>query len=365
VSCEVLGNPALGFLIIEKQLIDHSPMMPSWKSPHPSGTRTMSKSRYFQVSFCLWLVCSIAVDAIAQQPIQMFVLAGQSDMEGHAVVDLDDPRDYNGGKGNLVWSMLHSDSKDLMAWLRKSDGTWTSREDVAVRYQTDQDLRLGPLTIGMAVYRDKHHFGPELGIGKRLGDAIDAPVLLVKTCWGGKSLRVDFRPPASGGNVGPFYEKMIEQVEIARRQVDQEFPQWRGRGVELSGFFWFHGWNDMIDEQGRREYPENLKNLAADLRRQWNDPTLPIVVGELGNLGEDADTNLRNFRSAQRDGVAGIEPIGSAALVETTQYARPKELSPNTTHGHHWFGNAESYYLCGDAMGAAMVRLLEGKRAVQ
>ncbi|MFM8172573.1 MAG: sialate O-acetylesterase [Pirellulaceae bacterium] len=325
----------------------------------------MSLSRCCQVVFCLWVVWSLPVDASAQQPIRMFVLAGQSDMEGHAVVDLDDPRDYNGGKGNLVWSMRHGASKDLMAWLRKPDGTWTTREDVVVRYQTDQDLRLGPLTIGMAVYRDQHHFGPELGIGKRLGDAIDAPVLLVKTCWGGKSLRVDFRPPSSGGAVGPFYEKMIDQVETARRQVDQEFPQWRGRGIELSGFFWFHGWNDMIDQQGRSEYPEHLRNLAADLRRQWNDPTLPIVVGELGNLGNDADENLRSFRIAQREGVARMEPSGSALLVETTQYARPKELSPNTTHGHHWFGNAESYYLCGDAMGAAMVQLLEGNRAVR
>jgi hypothetical protein len=283
-------------------------------------------------------------------------------MEGHAVVDLDDPRDYNGGKGNLVWSMRHSESKDLMAWLRKPDGTWTTREDVVVRYQTDQDLRLGPLTIGMAVYRDKHHFGPELGIGKRLGDAIDAPVLLVKTCWGGKSLRVDFRPPSSGGEVGPFYEKMIEQVETARKQIDQEYPQWRGRGVELAGFFWFHGWNDMIDEQGRREYPEHLKNLAIDLRKRWNEPNLPIVVGELGNLGKDADANLRSFRSSQRAGVDQIEPSSSAVLVETTQYSRPKDLSPNPTHGHHWFGNAESYYLCGDAMGKAMVQLMEGRR---
>ncbi|MFM8407811.1 MAG: hypothetical protein ACKN94_10895, partial [Pirellulaceae bacterium] len=71
------------------------------------------------------------------------------------------------------------------------------------------------------------------------------------------------------------------------------------------------------------------------------------------------------FRNAQREGVARMEPSGSALLVETTQYARPKELSPNTTHGHHWFGNAESYYLCGDAMGAAMVQLLEGNRAVR
>ena len=34
--------------------------------------------------------------------VRVFLLAGQSNMEGHGVVDLDDERDYNGGRGNLV-----------------------------------------------------------------------------------------------------------------------------------------------------------------------------------------------------------------------------------------------------------------------
>ena len=49
---------------------------------------------------------------------------------------------------------------------------------------------------------------------------------------------------------------------------------------------------------------------------------------------------------------------GTIAFVKTTPFARPKERSPNTGHGHHWFGNAESYFLIGDALGKAMVKLL-------
>ncbi|MGY8650243.1 MAG: sialate O-acetylesterase, partial [Verrucomicrobiia bacterium] len=33
--------------------------------------------------------------------VQVFILAGQSNMEGQGVVDMDHPRDYNGGKGTL------------------------------------------------------------------------------------------------------------------------------------------------------------------------------------------------------------------------------------------------------------------------
>src|SRR3954451_17251 len=38
--------------------------------------------------------------AARAQPVQVFILAGQSNMEGQAVVDLDG-KNYNGGKGTL------------------------------------------------------------------------------------------------------------------------------------------------------------------------------------------------------------------------------------------------------------------------
>ena len=46
-------------------------------------------------------------------------------------------------------------------------------------------------------------------------------------------------------------------------------------------------------------------------------------------------------------------------IFKTTDFARPAELSPNTRHGHHWFGNAESYFLIGDALGEGMKKLLK------
>ena len=48
--------------------------------------------------------------AAKEAPLRVFLLAGQSNMEGQGVVDMDDPQSYNGGKGNLVWSMANSTS---------------------------------------------------------------------------------------------------------------------------------------------------------------------------------------------------------------------------------------------------------------
>ena len=64
---------------------------------------------------------------------------------------------------------------------------------------------------------------------------------------------------------------------------------------------------------------------------------------------------------AGSDGCQNTSPKfrkSTVAFVKTTPFARPKELSPNPGHGHHWFGNAESYFLIGDALGKAMVKLL-------
>ena len=46
--------------------------------------------------------------AAKKGPLKVFILAGQSNMEGQGVVSMDDPHNYNGGKGNLVWSMKYS-----------------------------------------------------------------------------------------------------------------------------------------------------------------------------------------------------------------------------------------------------------------
>ena len=65
---------------------------------------------------------------------------------------------------------------------------------------------------------------------------------------------------------------------------------------------------------------------------------------------------MQRFREAQKQ---GVERIDHASFVVTHHFARPAELSPNVGHGHHWFGNAESYFLVGDALGKAMIELIE------
>lgn len=285
----------------------------------------------------------------AKGPVKVFILAGQSNMEGQGVVSMDDPKGYNGGKGNLVWSMKNSKSADKMKKLKNEKGEWVVRNDVQISFKAKDKVRKGGLTVGYTGYGGSSHIGPELGFGFVMGDTFEEPVLLIKTAWGGKSLYVDFRPPSSGGQVGPYYTKMLEEVRAALAELgDQKY--------EIAGFVWQQGWNDMCTKPAIPEYAQNLVNLVKDLRKEFNAPNMPVVVGELGNGGPVDKGAMFEFRQAQEE---GTKQIKNALFVKTTDFARPPDMSPNVSHGHHWCGNAESYFLVGDALGQGMKRLLK------
>ena len=305
----------------------------------------------------LW--CSLGVAQQADEAIQVFILAGQSNMEGQGVVDLDHPQYYNGGKGTLLHVLRDPEKAKKFQHIRDKDGTWVVRDDVWCRFRTKRELKKGLLTIGFAGYPGKHHIGPEFQFGHVVGEAIDAPVLLIKTAWGGKSLYKDLRPPSSDGDTGPYYAQMIEEVREGLDNIKTDFPELKGRGYNIAGFVWFQGWNDAFGpEEAKSEYEQNLVNLIQDVRKEFGRPDLPVVIGELGNGGEQAGQGILAIRKAQAATAARPEFKDRVVFVKTTAFARPAEESPNTGHGHHWFGNAESYFLIGDALGKAMRELV-------
>jgi lysophospholipase L1-like esterase len=294
-----------------------------------------------------------------KRPIaRVFVLAGQSNMQGHAVVDLDHPEHYNGGKGILTTVMRSPENKLRMSHLLNADGSWRVRDDAFCWYRTDNELKTGGVSIGFAAYGgEPHHFGPEMQFGHVVGDAFNDPILIIKTAWGGKSLMTDFRPPSSGGEVGPFYIRMLEQLGEAMEEAPNKIPALKNHDLVISGFVWQQGWNDMCDQDAINEYTDNLVNFISDIRRQVGIQDMPFVFGELGNGGPAEDGSMKKFRDAQA--AVAAKGIKNVSYVETTDFARLPENSPNQGHGHHWYGNAESYFLLGNALGEAMVQLLK------
>lgn len=292
------------------------------------------------------------------RPVKVFILAGQSNMEGQAVADLDG-KDYNDGKGTLNALLQDSAKARQVKHLKNSKGEWAVREDVWVRYQReDAPLLAGPLTMGFSVYGDTHHFGPELQFGHVVGNHFSNQVLLIKTAWGGKSLYRDFRPPGSGGTVGPYYTKMLAEIRAALANLKTDFPTYRNQGYELAGFVWYQGWNDGVDPKNAiPEYEQNLANLIKDVRKDLHAPNLPFVIGELTGPWVHAPDEWETLRKAQVTAAARPEFKNTVMFVVTHDFVRLAEDSPNPGHGHHEFGNAETYFLVGNALGEAMIKL--------
>lgn len=297
--------------------------------------------------------------ADAPKPLQVFILAGQSNMEGQAVADLDG-KNYNGGKGTLNELLKDPAKAALFKHLKTDSGEWAVRDSVWVRYQPEKGtLKAGPLTLGFTPYGDKHHFGPELQFGHVMGDYCGSQVLLIKTAWGGKSLYKDFRPPSSSGEVGPYYTKMLAEIRSALADLKKDFPKYDDRGYELAGFVWYHGWNDGVNPKTAvPEYEQNLVNLIKDVRKDLKAPNLPFIIGELTGPWVKAPGEWATLRKAQAAAAAHPEFKGTVLFVETHDFVRKPEESPNPGHGHHEFGNAETYLLVGDALGQGMKKLL-------
>ncbi len=321
-------------------------------------SRLSASARCFArlILFSLGLVLAAQLHA---KPLKVFILAGQSNMEGQAVVDLEG-KDYNEGRGTLAMLMRDPAKAPMFKHLKDAQGKWTVRDDVWVRYQRERGpLLAGPLTFGFSVYGDRHHFGPELQFGHVVGDHFENQVLLIKTAWGGKSLYQDFRPPSSGGEVGKYFTLMIAQVREALANLKTEFPGYHGGGYEFAGFVWYHGWNDGVNPKTAvPEYETNLVNLIKDVRKELNAPKLPVVIGELTGPWVEAPAEWTKLRKAQAAAAARPEFAGNVVFVPTHDFVRKPEDSPNPGHGHHEFGNAETYFLVGDALGQGMKKLL-------
>jgi alpha-galactosidase len=303
----------------------------------------------------------------AAKPVRVFILAGQSNMEGHGIVP-NNPKNNN-GLGSLEYLVKDPTTASRFATLVDSSGQWRKRDDVWITYLD----RKGALSAGYGAKPDM--IGPELGFGWVMGDALHEPILLVKCAWGGKSLAIDFRPPSAGmppyslgpktdaelkqnpAAVGRYYRETVSLSKAALANIKELVPGSDG-GYVLSGFGWHQGWNDRINEKFNAEYESNMAHFIHDIRKDLGTPALPFVIAETGMNGPD-EKNPRALALMKAQAAVAEHPElkGNVSFVGTKSFWRPKEKSPNG-QGYHWNSNAETYYLIGQAMAEAMKKLI-------
>ncbi len=283
-----------------------------------------------------------------KSPIKVFLLAGQSNMEGQGAID--------GDKGTLQSLVKDPATAARYKHLVDKDGKWAVRDDVWCSYGNK-----GALTAGG--FAGAGCIGPELGFGWEVGNYLDNQVLLIKIAVGGTSLAGPWRPPGAGGEVGWLYKTVLDTVKNLPTTLKADFPNYDGKGYEIVGFGWHQGWNDGCEETAAMEYESNMVNFIKDIRKDLGLPKLPFVIGGSGFGGwEQKNARRLKITQAQQAAAARDEFKDNVRYIETRPFFRDRNISPHG-FGYHWNGNAETYYLIGEGMGKAMVELLGGPQA--
>ncbi len=305
--------------------------------------------------FLLAALPAVPCATAATKPLKVFILAGQSNMQGHAKVSTFEHIGLDPATQPMLAEMQNADGSPKVC-----ERVWISSIGCADAEQT------GKLTAGFGAANNGPKIGPEFTFGLYMQKFTDAPILLIKTSWGGKSLNTDFRSPSAGPYVfseaqladfqkkgkdlaamkaekasatGVNYRLMIEHVKKVLGDLTRVVPGYdAARGYELAGFAWFQGWNDLVDSGtypnrdkpgGYDAYSVAMAHFIRDVRKDLSAPKLPFVIGVLGvggptaEYGPDAQrykATHQNFRDAMAAPAQLPEFKGNVAAVLGEKY---------------------------------------------
>jgi alpha-galactosidase len=312
------------------------------------------------VNLCPLIVTAVIghwtnIAAADQKPLKVFILAGQSNMQGHAHIRTFDAMGLDPKTAPILEEMQGADRAP-----RVCEKVWISSIGSA------EEEQVGKLTAGFGASARGPKIGPEFTFGIYMQKLLDEPILIIKTAWGGKSLHTDFRPPSAepyefnesqlegfakqGKDIeaikadkakatGHYYRLMTDHVKMVLADIKRVFPDYDPeQGYELAGFVWFQGWNDMVDRGtyptrdkagGYDTYSELLAQLIRDVRKDLSAPKMPFVIGVMG-VGGPVDEYRpdqqrykcvhQNFRTAMAAPAALPEFQGNVVAVLTEQY---------------------------------------------
>ncbi|MCF7954529.1 MAG: sialate O-acetylesterase, partial [Phycisphaerae bacterium] len=139
----------------------------------------------FVLSAVLFVVlvglCGFDVEA---KPLKVYILAGQSNMQGHAKTTTFDYMALDPVTAPILKEMRNADGSELVC-----DKVWIS---------SVEGPKYGKLTADYGASAKGPKIGPEFTFGIYMQKIVNEPILIIKTAWGGKSLHTDFRSPSGG-----------------------------------------------------------------------------------------------------------------------------------------------------------------------
>lgn len=197
---------------------------------------------------------------------KVFLLAGQSNMEGRA----------DGGK-------LTIEDKARLEKAGQNVTLFYNRQPVT-------PLQLStPKKYIQKKFGLEYNFGPEVFFGINLAEKYpDEEFIFIKRSQGGTSLYGCWNPNWTE-------EKATQMRELKKPKLYFDFiayakevlTNYDSSEYEIAGMLWVQGESDSGTKNGKgtepsETYGENLRNLIAGVRKEFNKPDLPFMLFQVG-----------------------------------------------------------------------------------
>jgi iduronate 2-sulfatase len=232
----------------------------------------------------------MATDPSLAATINVFLLGGQSNMDGRALVT------------ELPSDLLNQ--TDVLFYSNNTGGQITT---------------LKPLTSGAT------QFGPEIAFGRSMADyyaGTGEQVALIKYAAGGTNLQVNWKADGTSSSAGDgsYYQAFQNTVASGLAKLVAG-----GDTVVIRGMIWMQGESDAGDSVngGSTEnysllYEQNLTDFINDVRLTLGLEELPFVIGKLGTVQVGTGNVLYrdNVRAAQ-EAVAVADPFTGIVYTDT------------------------------------------------
>jgi hypothetical protein len=207
---------------------------------------------------------------VQANPIDVFILAGQSNIDARA------------------------HRQDLPPELQET------RKDILF-YFSDHWSVLEPGSSAKPA--SPNGFGPEISFGRAMADrsASNRRIALIKHSPGGTSLAVDWRPES-----GREIRTLLKKIQAACQALEA-----KGYNPQLKGMVWMQGERDATTEEDASHYEANLQDFITYIRGVLNSPELPLVIGRI-------NAPSKPFRDLVRDAQAKVVSVTAATrLIDT------------------------------------------------
>ena len=177
-------------------------------------------------------------------PVQIYLLGGQSNMDGYAYVT------------GLPPSLQLSQDDVSIYWSGRPQ--WSA---------------LAPSSYG-TLYYGTEYFGPEVTFGRTMADARpDETIALLKYAIGGTDLAVCWNPGESDTDpvMGDCYRGWLSTVRDGLEAMEDDY--------EIAGMIWMQGESDAYNLDYAAAYGDNLRHLIDRVREDVSTDEMPFAMG--------------------------------------------------------------------------------------